>query len=81
MGSVRTKPRTRAQRAIERIMEEDLERVLAGDTSHYPDGTGFVPIHLATPDAIAGLHAEGRTVVVVDEHGNERFLPAPTRWD
>lgn len=76
METMRPPTRTRAHAAITRLMEEDLEQELAGG-SRFPDRTAFLSIELATAERIREKHGRGFTVIVVDEHGNERWLPVP----
>lgn len=78
METMRSLSRTRAHAVITRLLEEDLEQELAGG-SRFPDRTAFLSIELATAERIREKHGRGFTVIVVDEHGNEQWLPVPDR--
>lgn len=75
MATMNTIRRSRAHAVILRLLEEDLDQELAGK-SRFPDRVSFLSIELADPARIRESHARGFTVIVVDEHGNEEWLPA-----
>lgn len=77
MATMRKTTRSPAAEAASRAMDAELDRELAGGEPRYPNGTVFVGADIATPALIRGDQAEGKPIVIVDEHGNERFLPAP----
>ena len=77
MASVGRSTRTPAQLATSRVMDAEFEATVEGREPRFPNWTAFVASDLATPQCIRRHHAEGHPVVVVDEHGNERFLPVP----
>jgi hypothetical protein len=58
-------------------MDAEIDVHVAGGEPRFPDGTTFVGADIATDELIRRNHAEGSAVVIVDEHGNERFLPVP----
>ena len=60
-----------------RVMDAEIDVHIAGGGSRFPYGTTFVGADIATDELVRERHAEGRAVVIVDEHGNERFLPVP----
>lgn len=75
MASVRRTPRSAASLAIAAAAEADLERVLAGGNSRYPNGVLFIPSDIATSEQVARGRDEHPLVVIVDEEGNEQWLP------
>ncbi len=77
MAATGTSKRSAAAIAASRVMDREIDVIIAGGESRYPDFTTFVGADLATDELIRERHAEGRAVVIVDEHGNERFLPVP----
>lgn len=77
MAAVGSTTRSPAALAASRVMDTEIDVVIAGGESRFPDGTAFVASDLVTDEMIGRHHAEGSAVVIVDEHGNERFLPVP----
>jgi hypothetical protein len=69
--------RSAAALATSRALDAEFEATRAGREPRYPNRTAFVASDLVTDAMIRDMHADGRPVVVVDEHGNERFLPLP----
>ena len=68
---------TAAGRAAHRVMMADIDRVVAGGESSFPDFSCFVSSNLATDELIRESHERGQAVVIVDEHEHVRVLPAP----
>ena len=58
-------------------MDAEIDKILAGGESRFPDFTAFVPADLATAERIAEHHADGKAVVIVAADGSETFLPVP----
>jgi hypothetical protein len=54
-----------------------IDKVVAGDESHFPDYSCFVGSDPVTDEMIRDAHARGKTVVIVDEHEHVTVLPAP----
>lgn len=84
MASVRRTQRSAAGRAIDAATDAELDRVLAGEKSRYPNGVLFVPADLVTSAGLDRELAEHPLVVVMDEHGEERWLTGHTKpedWD
>jgi hypothetical protein len=77
MAHVRNRSHSPAGLATHRVMMADIDATVAGGESRFPDGITFVASDVVTDAMIRDHHAEGCAVVVVDEQGNERFLPAP----
>jgi hypothetical protein len=77
MATVGTTRRSAAAIAASRVMDAEIERHIAGGESRFPDETTFVGADIASDEMVRECHAEGSAVVIVDEHGNERFLPVP----
>lgn len=77
MATVGTSTRSAAALAASRVMDAEIEAVIAGGESRFPDRTTFIGSDLVTDHRIRECHAEGSAVVIVDEHGNERFVPVP----
>ena len=77
MATVRASRRSLAQMAASRVMDADIDRILAGDKGRFPSFSVFVGSDLVTDKLIREGHAEGKAVVIVDEHENVRVLPAP----
>ena len=78
MATVGTAKRSAAAIAASRVMDAEIDVHIAGGESRFPYGTTFVGADIATDDLVRERHAEGRAVVIVDEHGSERFLPVPS---
>jgi len=76
MEKVRKSTRSAAAQAASRAFDAEFEATLTG-SERYPNGTVFTGADIATPEVIQRNQAEGKPMVIVDEHGNERFLPAP----
>jgi hypothetical protein len=76
MAQVTNRSHSPAGRATHLAMMADIDTVVAGGRSRFPDGTTFVASDVVTDTMIRERHAEGHAVVIVDERGNERFLPA-----
>jgi hypothetical protein len=77
MASIGTSKRSAAAIAASRVMDAEIDAIVAGGESRFPDETMFVGADIVTDEMIRECHAEGSAVVIVDEHGNERFLPVP----
>lgn len=77
MASLSTTERSAAGVAASRVMDAELDRMLAGEQPRFGERVGFIGADLATAHRIGEHHDEGFTVVVVDEHENVRVLPAP----
>jgi hypothetical protein len=77
MATLRADTRSAAARAASRALDAEIDATIAGHEPRYPNGTTFVGSDLVTDEMLREHHGEGLAVVVVDEHGNERFLPAP----
>jgi hypothetical protein len=77
MATVKRRGRSAASIATERVMDDDFERAAAGGESRFPNFTTFVGADVVTDEKIRESHARGYAVVIVDEHGEARVLPAP----
>lgn len=77
MAVVRRTQRSAAQLATSRVIDAEVDRVVAGDEPLYGDLASFIPSDLVTPEDIEEAHAEGHTVVIVDADENVRVLPVP----
>jgi hypothetical protein len=77
MATTGTSKRSAAGLAASHVMDREIDAIVAGGESRFPDETTFVGADIVTDEMIRECHAEGSAVVVVDEHGNERFLPVP----
>jgi hypothetical protein len=77
MATVKSRAQSAAGRATSAAMMADIDHVVAGGESRFPYGTVFVASDVLTPRTIERAHSDGKALLVVDEHGNERFLPAP----
>ena len=77
MATVGTTKRSAAALAAARVMDIEIDVHIAGGESRFPDETTFIGADIATDAMVRECHAEGSAVVIVDEHGNERFLPVP----
>ena len=77
MAAVGSTTRSAASLATSRVVDAEIDAVCAGGESRFPYMTAFIPSDLVTDKRIREHHAEGSAVVIVDEHGNERFLPVP----
>lgn len=77
MATMRTPERSAAQLAASRVMLEEIDRIVAGGESRFPNSSVFVAADLATDKVIGESHENGQTVVIVDEGENVRVLPAP----
>ena len=77
MATIGRSTRSKAQLAASRLLDAEIDATVEGREPRFPNWTAFVPSDLATPESIRRHHAEGHPVVIVDEHGNERFLPVP----
>lgn len=81
MASVRPTQQSAASLAVDAAIDADLERVLAGREPLYPNGVLFVAADLVTSAGLDRQLAEHPLVVVIDEHGNEQWLPGTGRCD
>lgn len=77
MAMVRPTQRSAAQLATSRVIDADMERIIAGAEPRFPSPTAFVPSDLVTSEGIREDHAHGYTVVIVDADENVRVLPVP----
>lgn len=77
MASVGASPHSPSGLAKHRVLMADIDRVVAGGESRFPNGSLFVASDLVTDKKIREAHAVGQTVVVVDEHEHVTVLPAP----
>jgi hypothetical protein len=77
MAAVSRYERTPADLAASRVMDAELDRVIAGEDSRFGTRVAYMSTDLATAARIRERHDEGYTVVVVDEHENVRVLPVP----
>ncbi len=77
MATVGTSKRSAASLATDRVMDAEIDVINAGGESRFGSRVAFIPADLVTDESIAEHHAEGMAVVIVDEHGRERFLPVP----
>jgi hypothetical protein len=64
-----------AGEATHRVMMADIDRVVAGGESRFPNWSMFIASDLATDEAIREAHERGQAVVIVDER--VRVLPPP----
>lgn len=55
------------------VPEDD--RAIAGEEPRYPNGAHVIPADIATPDGVADARSRSVMVIVIDEHGNEQWLP------
>jgi hypothetical protein len=79
MASVRHTPLSGAAAAILAAHDAELERMLAGEEPRYPNGAHFIPADIATQDGVADARSRSVTVIIIDEHGNEQWLPGSGR--
>jgi hypothetical protein len=77
MARVETSTASPAGVATARVMDAEIDRVIAGSKSCFPNFAKFVASDVVTDDIIRASHANGQTVVIVDEHEHVRVLPAP----
>jgi hypothetical protein len=77
METVKRSTRSAAAQAASRALDAEIDATLEGREPRYPNGTVFVGADIATPELIRRDQSEGKPMVIVDEHGNEQFLPAP----
>ncbi len=77
MATVRASRRTPAREATSRVMMTEIDKVVAGGESRFPDYCSFIASDLVTDEDIREAHALGRAVVIVDEHEHVTVLPAP----
>jgi hypothetical protein len=77
MATVRTSSMTAAREAAFRVMKAEIDKVVAGGESRFPDFCSFIATDLVTDEKIRDAHAYGNAVVIVDEHENVTVLPAP----
>lgn len=77
MATTSASKRSAAGIAASRVMDAEIDVILAGGESRFPDKMAFVGADIVTDAMIQEHHAEGAAVLIVDEHGNERFLPVP----
>lgn len=77
MATVRASSMTPACEAAFRVMQNELDKVVAGGESRFPDFCSFVASDRVTDERIRDAHAHGKAVVIVDEHENVTVLPAP----
>ena len=77
MASVEASPYSPSGLAKHRVLMADIDRVVAGGESRFPNGSLFVASDLVTDKKIREAHAVGQAVVIVDEHEHVTVLPAP----
>lgn len=77
MATTSTSKRSAAGIAASRVMDAEIDVILAGGESRFPDKMAFIGADIVTDERIREHHAEGAAVLIVDEHGDERFLPVP----
>jgi len=77
MATVRASSMTPAQEAAFRVMKRDIDRVVDGGESRFPDFSAFIASDLVTDAEIREAHTHGNAAVIVDEHENVTVLPAP----
>ena len=77
MAAIGSSTRSAASLATSRVVDAEIDAVCAGGEARFPYMTTFIPADLVADWRINEAHAEGSAVVIVDEHGNERFLPVP----
>jgi hypothetical protein len=77
MATVRASYWTPAREAAFRVMREDIDRVVDGGESRFPNFSSFIASDLVTDEKIRDEHAHGNAAVIVDEHENVTVLPAP----
>lgn len=77
MATVRASRMTPAREAAFNVMKADIDRVVAGGESRFPNYSSFIATDLVTDKKIHAAHALGKAVVLVDEHENVTVLPAP----
>jgi hypothetical protein len=77
MATMRVSRRTPAREAASRVMMEDIDQVIAGGESRFPDFSCFIGSDLVTDAMIRESHEQGQAVVIVDEHERVTVLPAP----
>ncbi len=77
MASVGTSKRSAAMLATSRVIDAEVDRMIANGEGRYPNFSTFVPSDLVTDKMISDAHGDGRAVVIVDEHENVRVVPAP----
>jgi hypothetical protein len=58
-------------------MREDIDRVVDGGESRFPNFFSFIASDLVTDEKIRDAHAHGNAAVIVDEHEHVTVLPAP----
>jgi hypothetical protein len=77
MATMRAPKRSASSLAADRVCDAFVKASLAGDELPFPDGSSVVPSDLVTEERIREAHAQGRSVVIVDEHENVTVLPSP----
>ncbi len=77
MASVGASPSSPSGLAKHRVLMADIDRVVDGGESRFPNGSLFVASDRVTDEKVCEAHAVGQTVVIVDEHEHVTVLPAP----
>lgn len=73
--------RSPAARAASRKLDEEIEHVIAGGASRYPNGSVFVPADADWAGAAIARHArEGRTIVLVAADGRDSIFHSRRPW-
>lgn len=77
MATVKPSSATPASEAASRVMQREIDRVVAGGESRFPAYCSFIASDRVTDEEIREAHEQGLAAVIVDEHENVTVLPAP----